>query len=226
MRNLTEEHLATLRRHMVEVIDIEYELTADATGLPSPDPLLREALLAVQRHRFVPDELVPYAYRDQPLPIGFAKTVSQPFMSALMVDLLQVRSGDRVLEVGTGLGYQTALLASLGAQVWSVDVVEEFVEAAAQRLRALDLTNITLRVGDGSRGWADQAPFDAILVSAAAKKLPAVLVGQLVIGGRMVLPMAGEKGQQALTAVERTAIDAVTVAEIMPVQFTELETVI
>ena len=147
-------------------------------------------------------------------------------MSALMIDLLQVRPGGRVLEVGTGLGYQTALLASLGAQVWSVDVVEEFVEAAAQRLRALDLTDITLRVGDGSRGWADEAPFDAILVSAAAKELPVALVGQLVVGGRMVLPLAGDGGQQALTAVERTTIDAVTAAEIMAVQFTALETVI
>jgi protein-L-isoaspartate(D-aspartate) O-methyltransferase len=143
-----------------------------------------------------------------------------------MIDLLQVRPGGRVLEVGTGLGYQTALLASLGAQVWSVDVVEEFVEAAAQRLHALDLTDITLRVGDGSRGWADQAPFDAILVSAAAKELPVALVAQLVVGGRMVLPLTGGEGQQALTAVERTAVDAATVAEVMPVHFTALETLV
>lgn len=226
MKPLTEAHLTILRRHMVEVIDMEYDLTAAETGLASPDPRLREALLAVPRHRFAPDEIARFAYRDQPLPIGFAKTISQPFMSALMIDLLELRPGERVLEVGTGLGYQTALLSSLAAQVWTVDVVEEFVLEAVQRLGALALTNITLRVGDGSRGWADAAPFDAILVSAAASELPAALASQLAIGGRMVLPLTGKHGKQALARVRRTAADAVTIAEIMPVQFTALETVI
>lgn len=226
MKNLTEAHFATLRRHMVEVIDIEYELMGDETGLPRLNSRLREALLSVPRHRFVPDKLAPIAYRDHPLPIGFGKTISQPFMSALMVDLLEVRPGDRVPEIGTGLGYQTALQRRLAAKVWSVDVVEEFVEAAAQRLRALNLTDITLRVGDGSRGWDDQSPFGAILVTAAAKELPAALVGQLEIGGRLVIPLTGKEGQQALAVIERTGADALTVSELMHVQFTELETVI
>ncbi|PAX08457.1 protein-L-isoaspartate(D-aspartate) O-methyltransferase [Sphingomonas lenta] len=223
MKGLTEDHLATLRRHMVEVIDIEYELTGDDTSRPRMDERLRGAMLSLPRHLFVPPQLGALAYQDRPLPIGFDKTISQPFMSALMIDLLDLRPGDRVLEVGTGLGYQTALLADLAGEVWSVDVVEEFVVAAAQRLRSLDKTNVTLRVGDGSRGWPDQAPFDAILVSAAAKEMPSTLAGQLEVGGRMVLPI-GDKGAQKLTRVERTSDDEVAAAEVMLVQFTELET--
>ena len=224
MKSLTEAHLATLRRHMVEVIEIEYDLTAQETGLRSLDFRLRDALLATPRHRFVPEQLASLAYGDQPLPIGFDKTISQPFMSALMIDLLELRPGSRVLEVGTGLGYQTALLSSLVARVWSVDVVEEFVIAAAERLDALDLTNITLRVGDGSRGWPDEAPFDAILVSAAARKLPNVLIGQLALGGQMVLPLGSTDGRQHLARIKRSGEDEVTVTEIMPVRFTALET--
>lgn len=223
MKGLTDDHLATLRRHMVEVIDIEYELTGDDTGRARMDGRLREAMLSLPRHLFVPPQLGALAYQDRPLPIGFDKTISQPFMSALMIDLLDLRPGDRVLEVGTGLGYQTALLADLAGEIWSVDVVEEFVVAAAQRLRALDRTNVTLRVGDGSRGWSDQAPFDAILVSAAAKDMPEQLAGQLEVGGRMVLPI-GDKGAQKLTRVERTSDEEVAAAEVMLVQFTELET--
>ena len=224
MKPLTDAHLATLRRHMVEVIEIEYDLTADETGRDAPAPRLRAALLEVPRHRFVPEPLAPFAYRDQPLPIGFDKTISQPFMSALLVDLLDLRPGDRVLEVGTGLGYQTALLSRLAGHVWSVDVVEEFVVAAAERLLALDLANITLRVGDGSRGWPDEGVFDAILVSAAARELPEPLAAQLAIGGRMVLPLGTRDGGQVLARVTREGPEEVNIAELMAVQFTELET--
>ena len=226
MKALTDAHLATLRRHMVEVIEIGYDLAADEIGAASLDPRLREVLLRIPRHRFVPDPLLPFAYSDQPLPVGFDKTISQPFMSALMIDLLRLGPGDRVLEIGTGLGYQTALLSRLAAAVWSVDVVEEFVLSAAERLRALELTNITLRVGDGGRGWSDEAPFDAILVSAAVRTLPMALAGQLAPGGRMVLPLGGGDGGQRLVRVDRSGDAEVTLAEIMPVQFTDLETVI
>lgn len=223
MKPLTEEHLATLRRHMVEVIDIEYDLTVEETGRARPGARLRDLLMEVPRHLFVPAQIAAMAYGDRPLPIGFDKTISQPFMSALMIDLLDLRPDDRVLEVGTGLGYQTAILSGMVAQVWSVDVVEEFVVAAAARLKLLERGNVTLRVGDGSRGWPDQAPFNAILVSAAAKELPATLAEQLEVGGRMVLPI-GEKGEvQRLTRIERTDDEQVTAAELMPVQFTSLE---
>lgn len=207
---------------MVEVVDIEYELTSEETGREHPSDRLRAAMLELPRHLFVPPPIAAMAYQDRPLPIGFDKTISQPFMGALMIDLLDLKAGDRVLEVGTGLGYQTSLLAELAREVWSVDVVEEFVVGAAARLQLLERTNVTLRVGDGSRGWADHAPYDAILVSAATKELPDALAAQLMMGGRMVLPL-GEKGAQRLTRVERTGEEEVTAHGMMAVQFTELE---
>lgn len=195
MKPLTEAHLAILRRHMVEVIDIEFDLLSEEIERPAPSQRVREALLAVPRHLFVPAQFAALAYQDSPLPIGFDKTISQPFMTALMTELLDPQEGDSVLEVGTGLGYQTAILAGLAAHVWSVEIVEEFAGIADARLVALGYRNVAIRIGDGSRGWAEAAPFDAILVSAAAKELPEALVGQLKPeGGRLVMPL-GEPGR-------------------------------
>jgi hypothetical protein len=126
MKPMGEAHLAILRRHMVEIVDMHFELAAEEIGKSEVDPLLRKALLRVQRHMFVPAPLVVAAYQDTPLPIGFDKTVSQPFIAALMIELLGLEPGLRVLEIGTGLGYQAALMAEMGAEVWSVEVVEEF----------------------------------------------------------------------------------------------------
>lgn len=224
MKPLTEAHLAILRRHMVEVIDIEFDLLSEEIERPAPSQRVREALLAVPRHLFVPAQFAALAYQDSPLPIGFDKTISQPFMTALMTELLDPQEGDSVLEVGTGLGYQTAILARLAAQVWSVEIVEEFAGIADARLLELGYRNVAIRIGDGSRGWAEAAPFDAILVSAAAKELPEALVGQLKPeGGRLVMPL-GEAGVQRLVQVTREGSE-LTIREVMPVQFTELETV-
>ena len=224
MKPLTEAHLAILRRHMVEVIDIEFDLLSEEIERPAPSQRVREALLAVPRHLFVPAQFAALAYQDSPLPIGFDKTISQPFMTALMTELLDPQEGDSVLEVGTGLGYQTAILARLAAQVWSVEIVEEFAGIADARLLELGYRNVAIRIGDGSRGWAEAAPFDAILVSAAAKELPEALVGQLKPeGGRLVMPL-GEAGVQRLVQVTREGSE-LTIREVMPVHFTELETV-
>jgi protein-L-isoaspartate(D-aspartate) O-methyltransferase len=224
MKPITEAHLAIFRRHMVEVMDVEFDLLADEIERPRMQEAVRAAFLKVPRHRFVPPQLTGLAYQDRPLPIGFDKTTSQPFIAALMVDLLDVGPGDRVLEVGTGLGYQAAVLSELGCAVWSVEVVEEFAAAAAERLENLGYGEVTLRVGDGSRGWADAAPFDAVLVTAAARRPPQALIDQLRPGGRMVLPV-GEKGAQRLVRLVKEARGALVTQEIMGVEFTELETV-
>ena len=222
MKPMTEAHLAILRRHMVEVIDMHFDLAEQEIGRSEIGPALRQALLKVPRHRFVPGQLMIAAYQDTPLPIGFDKTLSQPFIGALMLNLLRVVAGQRVLEIGTGLGYQAALMAELGARVFGVEIVEEFAEAARLRLAAIDY-DVEIRVGDGSRGWAEHSPFDRILVTAAAKQLPQPLVDQLAPGGIMVIPLGGEEVQQ-LSVVERTQTGGVETTPILPVRFTRLET--
>jgi protein-L-isoaspartate(D-aspartate) O-methyltransferase len=223
MRELTEAHLAVLRRHMVEVIAIHVELAADELGKPSLEPRVLAAMRQVPRHRFVPAPLAPVAYQDMPLPIGFDKTISQPFIVAVMTDLLAPMPDDTVLEVGTGLGYQAAVLARLARRVWSVEVVEELALEAEARLARLGYPNVEIRVGDGSRGWAEHAPFDKILVAAAADVVPPALVEQLRPGGRMVLPLGREEAQ-ILTVVDRAAAGKITWREILPVRFSRLET--
>jgi protein-L-isoaspartate(D-aspartate) O-methyltransferase len=221
MKPVTEEHLAIFRRHMVEVIDIHFDLAEDEIGANRLGQQLREALLEVPRHRFVPAQLALIAYQDTPLPIGFDKTLSQPFIAALMIFLLDARSGQRVLEVGTGLGYQAALLSALGARVWSVEIVEEFAEEARLRLAALG-HDVAIRVGDGGRGWSEHGPFDRILVTAAASAVPPALVDQLAPGGRMVVPL-GSKDVQQLTLVSKAADGSLDTRPVLPVRFTQLE---
>src|SRR5829696_7788481 len=198
------------------------ELSSDEIGKSQLDERLMAMIREVPRHLFVPAPVAAAAYEDMPLPIGFDKTISQPFMVALMTDLLDLRPGDEVLEVGTGLGYQTAILARLAGQVWSVEIVEEFVSAAEARLELVGIGNASLRVGDGSRGWAEHAPFDKILVAAAAKEVPPALIEQLKPGGRLVMPL-GPAEAQRLAVVEKSA-DGIRRRELMPVRFTELET--
>jgi protein-L-isoaspartate(D-aspartate) O-methyltransferase len=221
MKPLTDEHLAILRRHMVELVEMHFDLAGDELGERVLGAALRRALIAVPRHLFVPLQLAGAAYQDTPLPIGFDKTLSQPFIGALMLDLLELTPGTRVLEVGTGLGYQAAVMAELGAEVFTVEVVEEFAEAAQARFAALGY-KVEVRAGDGSRGWPEHAPFDAILVTAAAPEPPERLVEQLDAGGRMVIPLGGEDVQQ-LSVVEKGLDDAVSVRALMPVRFTRLE---
>ena len=223
MKPLGEEHLAIFRRHMVETIDIHYDLASDEIGRDSLEPRLRTALLEVPRHLFVPPQLAAVAYQDTPLPIGFDKTLSQPFIAALMLDLLDLEPGERTLEVGTGLGYQAAVMAALGVRLFSVEVVEEFAQAARLRLAALD-HDVEIRVGDGSRGWSEHAPFDKILVTAAAAAPPQALVDQLRPGGRMVVPLGPKEEVQQLSVVEKKLDGSLATESVMAVRFTELET--
>ena len=221
MKPMTEQHLAVLRRHMVEIIDMHFDLASEEIGKDAPAPELRRALMDVPRHLFVPQMLAAVAYQDTPLPIGFDKTLSQPFIGALMIDLLEVEPGGRVLESGTGLGYQASVLAEKGADVWSIEVVEEFAEAAAARFAALG-HNIPVKIGDGTRGWPEHAPFDRILVTAAAAEAPAALLEQLKPGGRMVIPLGGQDVQQ-LSVLTKADAGGVSTRHVMPVRFTQLE---
>lgn len=221
MKPLTEQHLALFRRHMVEIVDVHFDLASEEIGREALSPGLRRALLDVPRHLFVAPQLMAMAYQDTPLPIGFDKTVSQPFMGAVMIELLNLAPGARVLEVGTGLGYQAAVMAEIGAEVWSVEVVEEFADGAKARLQALG-HHVEVRVGDGSRGWPEHQPFDAILVTAAAPVPPQALLDQLLPGGRMVLPI-GDKDGQKLTLIEKAEDGSLASTAMMSVTFTELE---
>ena len=221
MKPMTEQHLALFRRHMVEIIDMHFDLAEDEIGSAELSPGLRRALMDVPRHLFVPEALILMSYQDTPLPIGFDKTISQPFIGALMLHLLDIEPGNRVLEVGTGLGYQAAVMAEMGAQVFSVEIVEEFAEAAVSRFAALGY-DVKTRVGDGSRGWPEFAPFQRILVTAASAEPPAALMEQLALGGRMVIPLGGKDVQQ-LTVIEKTDDGDTNTRSIMPVKFTQLE---
>ena len=222
MKPMTETHLAIFRRHMVEVVDIHFDLTEAELGKGALDPAVRAAMLTVPRHLFVPPQLAAIAYHDGPLPIGFDKTISQPYICALMLDLLEVRPGHKILEVGTGYGYQAALLAELGAEVWTVEIVEEFAGEASLRLQQLGYNRVQVRIGDGSRGWIEHAPFDRILVTAAARTAPPALVEQLKPGGKMVAPI-GPKEVQQLSVVTKSADGEAQVREVIPVRFTQLE---
>lgn len=224
MKPMNDRHLAILRRHMVEVVGIHADLAGDETGRAVLDERVMEAMRQVPRHLFVPPQLAPFAYQDMPLPIGFDKTISQPFIVALMTDLLSPQPHESVLEVGTGLGYQTALLARLAGHVWSMEVVEEFASHAEELLRQLGYTNVTVRVGDGSRGWSEHAPFDKILVSSAAEQAPPALLDQLTPGGRLVMPIGPEE-MQWLCVFDKDDSGHVSSRDLMAVRFSRLETV-
>lgn len=224
MKPMNEKHFAILRRHMVEVIGIHTDMMEEELGNAAIDERVVAAMLRVPRHLFVPEPLIPFAYEDRPLPIGFEKTISQPFMCALMTDLLDPAVSDTVLEVGTGLGYQSAILAELVDHVWSVEIVEELAESARVRLDHLGCHNVDIRVGDGSRGWSDHAPYDRILVAAAHVDVPRALLEQLKPDGRLVMPLGPEEAQN-LTLVTKDAAGAIRKREILPVRFTRLETV-
>ena len=221
MKPMTEEHLAILRRHMVEVIDMHFDLAEDEIGRDALSSGLRRALI---RGAAPPVRAGP---ADGRLLSGHAAAdrLRQDGLPALHrradARAARHRAGQKVLEVGTGLGWQAAVMAELGADVFSVEIVEEFAQAARLRLASLD-HGVEIRVGDGSRGWSDHAPFDRILVTAAAAEPPQALVDQLAPGGRMVIPLGGKEVQQ-LSVVERGA-GGVTTRHVLPVRFTQLET--
>ena len=223
MKPMTDAHFAILRRHMADVIAIHAELTSEEIGRAAFDERVMAAMRQVPRHLFVPAPLAPHAYHDMPLPIGFDKTISQPFIVALMTDLLAPSPDDVVLDVGTGLGYQAAILADLVRKVWSVEIVEEFATEAERRLARLGYANVSIRIGDGTRGWAEHAPFDKIIVAAATEQPPPALIDQLKPGGRLLIPLGRDGFTQHLTMVRKNARGRVSREPLMPVNFIPLQ---
>lgn len=210
-----------LRGAMVDAIVMHARTAGPETGRPALSRVVLDVMAEMPRHEFVPSEMRAFAYFDTPLPIGFGKTISQPYIVALMTDLLDVRPSDRVLDVGTGLGYQAAVLSRLATRVYSVEIIEELASSAARRLSEQGCDNVEVRAGDGSTGWAEHAPFDRILVAAAPDLIPPALLAQLAPGGRMTIP-AGLDGAQTLMLVTRDKSGSLATEDILPVRFSEL----
>ncbi len=180
------------------------------------DPRVLDAMRTVPRHLFVPEEARDEAYDDSPQPIGEGQTISQPYIVGLMSELLQLAPGDRVLEIGTGSGYQAAVLATMGCEVYSIEIRPELARTAEQRLHALHLDNVHVRTGDGYGGWPEVAPFAGIIVTAAPERVPQPLLDQLAVGGHMVIPVGAF--YQHLKVITRTA-DGFTERDVIPVRF-------
>jgi len=219
---MTPDVYAAAREQMVAAITADTIFACASIGKAALGQRVMATLGKVPRHEFVPVELQPFAYANVPLPIGFGKTISQPFIVGLMTDLLAIDAGDAVLEIGTGLGYQAAVLAELAQKVYSVEILEELANQARQRLRQQKYTNIEFKIGNGYYGWPEHAPYDKIIVTAAPDLIPPPLIEQLKPGGMMVIP-AGLAEAQRLLLVEKDVSGALTTTEILPVRFTQLE---
>lgn len=207
------------RRAMVEEIAADARATEPYTGRKAFDDRVMAIMAKVPRHRFVPEHRADDAYRNHPLPIGEGQTISQPYIVALSTDLLEPRPGDVVLEVGTGSGYQAAVLAELVRQVYSIEIVEPLGREAARRLRALGYGNVEVKIGDGYQGWPEKGPFDGIIVTAAAAEVPTPLVSQLKPGGKMVIPVGPRFAGQELVLIEKRADGSITQRTVLPVRF-------
>ena len=211
-----------MRRNMVQEICSHTEMVRAHIGKDTLSERVIGAMDSVPRHQFVPVELRAFAYANTPLPIGHGKTISQPFIVALMTDLLAVGGDETVLEIGTGMGYQTAILAELAKQVYSVEIIGELTDEANKRLAGLGYTNVQTQRSDGSEGWPGHAPYDKIIVTAAPDLIPPPLLLQLKPGGRMVIP-TGTPDAQQLLLVEKDAGGRTRTQEILPVRFSTLE---
>jgi protein-L-isoaspartate(D-aspartate) O-methyltransferase len=219
---MSAEDFEALRQDMLAEISATVFHVSGVIGKSALDERVMTAMGRVPRHEFVPIELRPYAYANIPLPIGFDKTISQPFIVALMTDLLDISANDTVLEIGTGLGYQAAVLAQLARKVYSIEIIEDLGRQAKERLRRQGCTNIEFKIANGYHGWSQHAPFDRVIVTAAPDLIPPPLIHQLKVGGRMVLP-AGLPDAQQLLLVEKHSNGRVTTREILQVRFSQLE---
>jgi len=207
------------RQQMVTAIQDDVHTTVEYIDKRPLNKLVMQAMNTVPRHEFVPANMRSKAYENRPLPIGFGQTISQPYIVALMTDLIQPQPGQRVLEIGTGSGYQAAVLSQLVAQVYSIEIIEQLGKSTAQLLTRLDYDNIKTRIADGYNGWPQSAPFDSIIVTAAISHIPPPLVKQLKNGGRMVIPVGTRFQTQYLTLVDKDQHGKITTRQVLPVTF-------
>jgi protein-L-isoaspartate(D-aspartate) O-methyltransferase len=213
---------AFARAGMIRAIEADVRWTSQEIGRKELDPRVMRVLSEVPRHLFVPRQLQDVAYENRPLPIGYGQTISQPYIVAIMTDLLRVDADDVVLEVGTGSGYQAAVLSKLAKRVHTIEIIEPLARQATERLRVLGYGNVTVRHADGYYGWKEAAPFDAIMVTAAASQLPPPLLQQLKPGGRMMIPVGGPFSTQYLMLVEKNAAGRISTRQVLPVAFVPL----
>ena len=218
----SDDAYAEARAEMVRAVAETTEETAEWIGKTELASEVMEAMARVPRHLFVPPDLQDMGYLNRPLPIGYGQTISQPYIVALMTDLLEPEPDDIAFELGTGSSYQAAILAELVAEVYTVEIVQPLAESAAERLAALGYDNVTVRAGDGYFGWPQHAPFDIIVVTAAASHVPPPLIAQLKPGGRMVIPVGSAFLTQHLLLVEKGEDGSVTSRQILPVIFVPL----
>lgn len=210
------------REKLIQLIEDDVRATSLYLGQEALDPRVLQALATVPRHEFVPPELKSLAYQNQPLPIGHGQTISQPYIVAIMTELIKVDAQSRVLEIGTGSGYQAAILAEIADKVYSIEIVKPLAASAAERLHRLGYQNVITMQGDGYYGWEQHAPFDAIIVTAAASHIPPPLIKQLKPGGRMIIPVGSRFMAQELLLVKKSLTGEITTQQILPVRFVPL----
>ncbi len=214
-----EEGYSVERKRMVRMIEDDVRATRFYLDKEMLDEKVMQMMATVPRHEFVPENQKDYAYYNQPLSIGHGQTISQPYIVAIMTDLLDLTPESRVLELGTGSGYQAAILSGLVKEVFTMEIVEPLSIAAKERLHRLGYNNVTVKYGDGYYGWEDQAPFDAIIVTAAASHIPPPLTKQLKVGGRMIIPVGTMFMTQQLLLITKQDKDKLQTKQILPVRF-------
>jgi len=219
---LSADDTTDARRQLVRIIEHDVRETSLYLDKEALDPRVMQAIGKVPRHEFVPPDKAPYAYENRPLAIGYGQTISQPYIVAVMTDLLKLAPTGKVLEIGTGSGYQAAILAELAQQVYSIEIIAPLGKQAASRLSRLGYRNVQTRIGDGYYGWQAHAPFDAIVVTAAASYIPPPLIKQLKVGGRMVIPVGGWFMTQELLLVTKQEGGKIITRQILPVKFVPL----
>jgi protein-L-isoaspartate(D-aspartate) O-methyltransferase len=218
----SEQDYSQMHQEMLQQINQDTYLTRSATGINKLSEPVITALTEVKRHQFVSETYSDYSYENRPLPIGMGQTISQPFIVALMTELLGLKKTDKVLEIGTGSGYQAAVLAKLAARVYTIEIIPELGRMATERLAELGYANVEVQIGDGYLGWPQEAPFDAIIVTAAAPEIPQPLIDQLKNGGVMVIPVGRQHQVQQLIKLTKDEHGFVTQKNVLAVRFVPL----